>query len=93
MWPDGVHVQHQYYRAFTAMWLHANFQHIFFNMIALLIVGPGASRCCSARRASSSLYLLAGLGGSVGSYLLSPPNDRRASGPRAPSWASWGPTS
>ena len=40
LWPDGVHLQHQYYRAFTAMWLHANFLHIFFNMIALLIVGP-----------------------------------------------------
>ena len=40
MWPAAVHVQHQYYRAFTAMWLHASFTHIFFNMIALLIVGP-----------------------------------------------------
>ena len=42
MFPDGVHFLHQYYRAFTAMWLHASFTHIFFNMIALLIVGPAA---------------------------------------------------
>ena len=42
LWPDGVHFYHQYYRAFTAMWLHASFEHIFFNMITLLIVGPGA---------------------------------------------------
>ena len=40
MWPAAVHVENQYYRAFTAMWLHANFLHIFFNMLALLIVGP-----------------------------------------------------
>ena len=52
MQPDLVHRQGQYYRAFTAMFLHANFLHILFNMIALLIVGP-ASRCCWARRASS----------------------------------------
>ena len=26
MYPIGVHFQHQYYRAFTAMWLHASFR-------------------------------------------------------------------
>ena len=74
MWPDGVHVQHQYYRAFTAMWLHANFTHIFFNMIALLIVGPALEVLLGKVR-FLVLYLLAGLGGSVGSYLLGPPNE------------------
>ncbi len=68
--PDLVHGG-QYYRAFTAMWLHANFLHIFFNMIALLIVGPAVEVLLGKVR-FLSLYLIAGLGGSVGSYLLGP---------------------
>ena len=73
MEPDLVHFQHQYYRAFTAMWLHANFLHIFFNMIALLIVGPAVEVLLGKLR-FLALYLIAGLGGSVGSYLLGPHN-------------------
>ena len=71
LWPAGIHAQQQYYRAFTAMWLHASFQHIFFNMLALLIVGPAVEVLLGKAR-FVALYLLAGLGGSVGSYLLSP---------------------
>jgi membrane associated rhomboid family serine protease len=74
LWPDGVHVSHQYYRAFTAMWLHASFEHIFFNMITLLIVGPALEVLLGKVR-FIVLYLLAGLGGSVGSYLLGPHNE------------------
>jgi membrane associated rhomboid family serine protease len=71
--PIRMHYQHQYYRAFTAMFLHANFQHIFFNMIALLIVGPAVEVLLGKAR-FLVLYLLAGIGGSVASYLLSPAN-------------------
>jgi membrane associated rhomboid family serine protease len=71
LWPDGIHLSHQYYRAFTAMWLHASFEHIFFNMITLLIVGPALEVLLGKLR-FIALYLLAGLGGSVGSYLLGP---------------------
>jgi membrane associated rhomboid family serine protease len=74
LWPDGVHSLHQYYRAFTAMWLHASFEHIFFNMITLLIVGPALEVLLGKVR-FLALYLLAGLGGSVGSYLLGPHNE------------------
>jgi membrane associated rhomboid family serine protease len=74
LWPDGVHSLHQYYRAFTAMWLHASFEHIFFNMITLLIVGPALEVLLGKVR-FIALYLLAGLGGSVGSYLLGPHNE------------------
>jgi membrane associated rhomboid family serine protease len=74
LWPDGVHFLHQYYRAFTAMWLHASFEHIFFNMITLLIVGPALEVLIGKVR-FVALYLLAGLGGSVGSYLLGPHNE------------------
>lgn len=71
--PLDVHLLHQYYRAFTAMFLHANFQHIFFNMIALLIVGPAVEVLLGKAR-FLALYMLAGLAGSVASYLLSPAN-------------------
>jgi membrane associated rhomboid family serine protease len=73
MWPAAVHQQDEYYRAFTAVWLHANVLHIFFNMIALLIVGPAVEVLLGKTR-FLALYLIAGLGGSVCSYLLSPPN-------------------
>ena len=73
MWPYGVHAYHQYYRAFTAMWLHADFLHIACNMVALLIVGPALEVQLGKAR-FVVLYLIAGLGGSVGSYLLSPSN-------------------
>jgi membrane associated rhomboid family serine protease len=73
MWPAAVHLQNEYYRAFTAIWLHANFLHIFFNMIALLIVGPAVEVLLGKAR-FLALYLIAGLGGSVCSYLLSQPN-------------------
>lgn len=71
--PFAMHYLHQYYRAFTAMFLHANFQHILFNMIALLIVGPAVEVLLGKAR-FLALYLLAGLAGSVASYLLSPAN-------------------
>ena len=73
MWPAAVHLENEYYRAFTAMFLHANFTHIFFNMIALLIVGPALEVLLGKAR-FLVLYLLAGLGGSVFSYILSQPN-------------------
>jgi len=53
--------------------LHANFLHIFFNMVALLIVGPAVEVLLGKVR-FLALYLIAGLGGSVGSYLLGPHN-------------------
>jgi membrane associated rhomboid family serine protease len=73
MWPAAVHLQNEYYRAFTAVWLHASFTHILFNMIALLIVGPALEVLLGKVR-FIALYLLAGLGGSVCSYILSQPN-------------------
>ena len=73
MWPAAVYLRHEYYRAFTAMFLHANFVHILFNMVALLIVGPAVEVLLGKAR-FSALYLIAGFGGSVGSYLLSTPN-------------------
>lgn len=74
MWPNGVHYLHQNYRLFTAMFLHLNFLHIAFNMVALVIVGPAVEVMLGKSR-FLALYLIAGLGGSVLSYLLSPAAD------------------
>jgi membrane associated rhomboid family serine protease len=69
----GVH-NGQWYRLFTAPFLHANFEHILFNMVTLAIVGAPVEAELGKGR-FSALYLLSALGGSVSSYLLSPPNE------------------
>jgi membrane associated rhomboid family serine protease len=70
--PVAVHDQHQWYRLITAAFLHANVTHIAFNMITLAIVGPAVEATIGHVR-FAVLYLLAALGGSVASYLLSSP--------------------
>ncbi len=71
MWPNGVHYEHEYYRLFTSLFLHLDFLHIAFNMISLLIVGPAVEVMLGKSR-FLALYLLAGLGGNVLSYLIAP---------------------
>jgi membrane associated rhomboid family serine protease len=71
MWPNGVHYLHEYYRLVTSMFLHLDFLHIAFNMFALLIVGPAVEVMLGKSR-FLALYLLAGLGGNVCSYLIAP---------------------
>jgi len=66
-----VHQSDEYYRFFTSMFLHFNFLHIASNMITLLIVGP-AVEVMLGRSRFLSLYLVAGLSGSVASYLFLP---------------------
>jgi membrane associated rhomboid family serine protease len=68
-----VHQSDQYYRLFTSMFLHLSFLHIGSNMISLVIVGP-AVEVMLGRSRFLSLSLVAGLGGSVASYLFSPAN-------------------
>jgi rhomboid protease GluP len=62
--------QGQYWRLITATFLHANLVHIFFNGYALFALGPESERIYGTRR-FLALYFLAGLGGSVASYLFS----------------------
>jgi membrane associated rhomboid family serine protease len=71
LWPNGVHYQHEYYRVFTAMFLHLNFLHIASNMITLLIVGPAVEVMLGKIR-FLVLYLVAGLAGNVLAYLITP---------------------
>jgi len=62
----------QYERLLTTAFLHANFLHIVFNMLALYIVGP-ALETAIGRVRFLGLYLLAAIGGSTCSYLFSKP--------------------
>ncbi|MHB1534055.1 MAG: rhomboid family intramembrane serine protease, partial [Acidimicrobiales bacterium] len=71
MYPVAVHLGGQWYRLVTSAFLHASFEHILFNMVTLAIVGPPVEAALGRTR-FAALYLLAALGGSVGSYLLSP---------------------
>ena len=69
----GVH-NGQWYRLFTAPFLHASWEHIIFNMATLAIVGSPVEAELGKVR-FIALYLVSALGGSVGSYLLSPQNE------------------
>ncbi len=72
MWPVGVHSEGQWYRLITAAFLHANLEHILFNMVTLAIVGsPVEAELGKVRFVA--LYFVSALGGSVASYLLSRP--------------------
>jgi membrane associated rhomboid family serine protease len=73
MWPVAVH-DGQWYRLFTAPFLHANIEHILFNMITLAIIGSPVEAELGKSR-FITVYLLSALGGSVASYLLSSANE------------------
>lgn len=70
--PAAVH-HGQWYRLITAAFLHANIEHIAFNMFALAIVGAPIEAELGRVR-FGALYLVSALGGSVASYLLSHAN-------------------
>ena len=59
----------EYWRLFTAMFLHAGIPHLAFNCLALFIFGPQVERAYG-RSSFTVIYILSGLSGSVASYLL-----------------------
>ena len=61
----------QYWRLFTAMFLHVGFIHLAFNIFGLWVFGRMVERIFGVYR-FAFLYVLSGLFGSVISYLLSP---------------------
>jgi len=60
-----------YYRLITAMFLHYGLIHLALNMWALWVLGRNLEAVLGPAR-FLGLYLLAGLGGNVACYLLSP---------------------
>ena len=73
MWPVGVALGDEYYRLFTATFLHENILHIGFNMLVLWMLGPQLEQVLGHVR-YSVLYVVAGLGGSVASFWFSDPS-------------------
>lgn len=74
LWPLAIYQDHQWYRLITSVFLHEGLEHIALNMVTLAIIGPGVEVVIGRTR-FITLYLLAGLGGSVCSYLVSPVNE------------------
>lgn len=60
----------QYWRLFTAMFLHVGLIHLFFNSYALYIYGPIVEKLYGKAR-FALIYIISGLFGSLFSYLLS----------------------
>lgn len=70
--PIAIGVFGEYYRLISSMFLHIGFMHIGFNMLILYLIGPTMERVLGPVR-FAGLYLLAGLGGAVASYMFSSP--------------------
>lgn len=71
--PIMIALQDQQWRLFTAMFLHLNLMHIGFNMYMLWLIGRQVEQVFGHVR-YLALFLIAGLGGSVASYVFSDPS-------------------
>jgi len=67
--PYAVVVQGQYWRLFTALFLHGGFLHLGFNLFALYVLGPSLERSIGTIR-FLACYLLSGLTSSAGVVVL-----------------------
>ena len=63
--PYAVVVQGEYWRLFTALFLHGGFTHLFFNVFALYILGPPLERSIGTMR-FVLCYLISGLASGAG---------------------------
>ncbi len=67
--PYAVVMQGEYWRLFTALFLHGGFAHLLFNLFALYVLGPPLERSIGAAR-FAVCYLVSGLASSAGVVLL-----------------------
>ena len=67
--PYAVVVQGEYWRLFTALFLHGGFAHLLFNLFALYILGPPLERSIGTVR-FTACYLISGLASSAGVVIL-----------------------
>jgi membrane associated rhomboid family serine protease len=63
--PYSVVVQHEYWRFFTALFLHGGFIHLVFNLFALYVLGPPLERSIGTVR-FVVCYLVSGLASGAG---------------------------
>jgi membrane associated rhomboid family serine protease len=73
LWPGGVLVYHEYWRMFTALFLHDGILHIGFNMWALWVIG-GYMEAAVGRLKLVVLYFVSGFAGSVLVIVAAPAN-------------------
>jgi membrane associated rhomboid family serine protease len=67
--PDAVIGQGEYWRLFTALFLHAGFLHLGFNLFALYVLGPPLERTIGTLR-FTACYLFSGLASGAGVVAL-----------------------
>jgi len=67
--PYAVVVQGEYWRLFTALFLHGGFLHLGFNLFALYVLGPPLERSIGTIR-FLACYLISGLASSTGVVAL-----------------------
>jgi membrane associated rhomboid family serine protease len=67
--PYAVVIRGEYWRLFTALFLHGGSAHLLFNLFALYVLGPPLERSIGAVR-FTACYLISGLGSSAGVVLL-----------------------
>jgi membrane associated rhomboid family serine protease len=67
--PYAVIVGGEYWRLFTALFLHGGYAHLGFNLFALYVLGPPLERSIGAIR-FAICYLISGLGSSAGVVVL-----------------------
>ena len=63
--PYAVVAQGEYWRLFTALFLHGGFTHLLFNVFALYVLGPPLERAIGSVR-FAVCYLISGLASSAG---------------------------
>jgi membrane associated rhomboid family serine protease len=68
--PSAIVSHGEYWRLFTALFLHAGFLHLGFNLFALYVLGPPLERAIGTAR-FAACYLLSGLASSAGVVALS----------------------
>ena len=67
--PDAVVAQGEYWRLFTAFFLHGGFLHLGFNLFALYVLGPPLERSIGTIR-FLTCYLISGLASGAGVVAL-----------------------
>ena len=67
--PYAVVMQGEYWRLFTALFLHGGSAHLLFNLFALYVLGPPLERAIGGVR-FTVCYLISGFGSSAGVVLL-----------------------
>ena len=67
--PAAVVAKGEFWRLFTALFLHYNLLHLVFNLFALYVLGPPLERTIGTIR-FAGCYLIAGIGSTAGVILL-----------------------